>query len=1362
MIRILLLLLLTFSVTLFAQEKNKSIGFAENKGQIVDQKGKPNPNVKFLLNSRGLNVQLRKNGFSYDVYENRKVALTEADLRKRKNLNLDETEKNKLPDYSLETVNHRVDIDFEGSNAGVVLEGSGKSKDYNNYYTVKHAPEGVLMVHKFDKVTYKNLYPNVDVVFFVPVDSTKVVEYNFIVRPGGKVGDIKMKFNGVKTHLEDSKIKMETRFGIMEETLPLSWTEAGGDRNEVAIGYKKIRKNVYGFDFDESQVIGKTVVIDPVPVRLWGTYYGNEIDVHYTMGIANITTDNNGNSYMSGSTTASNSSYATAGAHQSFNPNVTTFNSKGIIVKFDANGNRLWGTYYGGDGLSPIKDIKADSQNNIFICGWTQSVANISTAGSHKPSLSGYTDAYLVKFNDSGMRIWGTYYGGTEDESALGLAIDDVDNIYIVGNTSSTSEIAVNCNFKPQLTVGPLYSVDGFVAKFNGSGNILWSTYAGGESNDGFTAVAVRDNQVLVGGYTLSFTNISTSGVFMESHNPITHFDGMVYKFNSSGFRLWSTYYGGEQVDYIYTVELDDEGNAYLGGETASVVNMATPESFESAAGLWPYNGFFAKLNSNGQRLWGSYMLDGFIRSIVYKNNSIYLGVTNGIMTHPNWTNPCSYRTSSFFEGYIGKFTKLGTFVWGSFIGGNISSSLDNSIEIAINQNNDIYICGQTSNSNTGVTDANSYQTSILGTFNNYFMMKFHEGDLCSMEFQPTSNSPICASQTISFNDIPSGYVYSWTGPNGFTSTIQNPTITNANATNNGLYTLVINDGTACSCEKTYTFSIVVEDNLSPVPTVSGLPMITGGCTTIITSIPTALDNCAGTITATTLSPLSYSIPGNYTIMWNYADGNGNSYSQTQNVVIVPTAIPIVNQNFYYCLGSNPIISDVIITGQNIKWYDALNGALLADTTLLIDGVTYYVSQTINGCESTRIPVMVNAQSTPAPSGIAVQTFCDTQVLTLADFVVSGTDLKFYDGNIGGNLLPTSTTLVDGVTYYASQTLNGCESISRLALTPDIISGIPANGYAELMCDDLGDGVENVDLSDYNGNLIANASAYTFNYYTSFTAAENEGISITGFSNYTLNTGLSTIYVRVEFANSCYEVVALELTVVALPKLNMKDSYSVCENGFITITADAAFDSYSWSTGATSQAIVVTNGGNYEVTVTKNTNGLICSSTKNITVEVSQKATITAVETVDWTSNDNVITVYVDGSGVYEYSVDGVNFQSSNQFFGLPNGEYTVYVNDTKGCGVAKKDVYLLMYPKYFTPNGDSYNDFWGIQFYQNEMNLVVKIFDRYGKFIKQLNAKDPVWDGTYQGNNLPATDYWFTVIREDGTEYKGHFTLKR
>ena len=474
-----------------------------------------------------------------------------------------------------------------------------------------------------------------------------------------------------------------------------------------------------------------------------------------------------------------------------------------------------------------------------------------------------------------------------------------------------------------------------------------------------------------------------------------------------------------------------------------------------------------------------------------------------------------------------------------------------------------------------------------------------------------------------------------------------------------------------------------------------------------------------------------------------------------------PTIVGLVD----FCKQNNATLNEITITGQNIKWYDALtNGSLLPNSTLLVNGTTYYVSQTINGCESERIAVTITVYETVAPTGIAVQTFCDTQVLTLADFVVSGTDLLFYDASVGGNLLPTSTTLVNGVTYYASQTLDGCESFVRLALTSEIISEVPANDFSAMVCDDLNNGSEKVDLSDYETNLIATASAYTFGYYTDFAAAEsgNAGNSITNFSEYELHLGLNLIYVRVVYNNLCFKVVTLQLTLTPSPYLNMTDSYSICENGSVKITADTGFDSYTWSTGATSQAITATQAGNYWITVTDNNNGLICSSTKNITVELSNKANITAIETVDWTSNENVITVYVNGLGDYEYSIDGINFQSSNQFYGLPNGEYTVYVNDINGCGVAKKDVYLLMYPKFFTPNGDSYNDVWGIQFYKNELQMVVKIFDRYGKFIKQLSATDPFWDGTYNGQVLPSNDYWFTVIREDGTEYKGHFSLKR
>ena len=83
------------------------------------------------------------------------------------------------------------------------------------------------------------------------------------------------------------------------------------------------------------------------------------------------------------------------------------------------------------------------------------------------------------------------------------------------------------------------------------------------------------------------------------------------------------------------------------------------------------------------------------------------------------------------------------------------------------------------------------------------------------------------------------------------------------------------------------------------------------------------------------------------------------------------------------------------------------------------------------------------------------------------------------------------------------------------------------------------------------------------------------------------------------------------------------------------------------------------------------------------------------------------------------------------------------------------------MYPKFFTPNGDGYNDTWAIKFSNFEPGLKVTIFDRYGQLLKILNNTNS-WDGVCNGNKLPSSDYWFVVTRENGKEYRGHFTLKR
>lgn len=177
---------LLFTSHLFSQSKTQSIGFKENKGQIIDQKGKSNTAVKYLLNSNGLNVQLKKNGFSYDVYEVNKIPVVRSQTAKTLPYQIPEKDKEEKPEYNLEYTFHRIDIDFVNSNSKVELITEQKSADFDNYYNIPNKPEGITGVHQFKQITYKNIYPSIDVVFTIPNDPKKVVEYNFVIHPKEK------------------------------------------------------------------------------------------------------------------------------------------------------------------------------------------------------------------------------------------------------------------------------------------------------------------------------------------------------------------------------------------------------------------------------------------------------------------------------------------------------------------------------------------------------------------------------------------------------------------------------------------------------------------------------------------------------------------------------------------------------------------------------------------------------------------------------------------------------------------------------------------------------------------------------------------------------------------------------------------------------------------------------------------------------------------------------------------------------------------------------------------------------------------------------------------------------------------------
>ena len=174
-----------------------------------------------------------------------------------------------------------------------------------------------------------------------------------------------------------------------------------------------------------------------------------------------------------------------------------------------------------------------------------------------------------------------------------------------------------------------------------------------------------------------------------------------------------------------------------------------------------------------------------------------------------------------------------------------------------------------------------------------------------------------------------------------------------------------------------------------------------------------------------------------------------------------------------------------------------------------------------------------------------------------------------------------------------------------------------------------------------------------------------------------------------------------------------------------------------------------------------------CSASATAIVGISSIATAYAEVGLDF-SNNQTITVHVTGgSGWYEYQLNNGPFQDEPYFTGIRGGEHTVTVKDKNGCGVSDPIyVYALDYPRFFTPNGDGFNDVWNVSGLRDQPDSEIFIFDRFGKIIKRITPSGIGWDGTYNGHALPATDYWFTLsYRSDNgqkREFKAHFSLKR
>jgi gliding motility-associated-like protein len=203
--------------------------------------------------------------------------------------------------------------------------------------------------------------------------------------------------------------------------------------------------------------------------------------------------------------------------------------------------------------------------------------------------------------------------------------------------------------------------------------------------------------------------------------------------------------------------------------------------------------------------------------------------------------------------------------------------------------------------------------------------------------------------------------------------------------------------------------------------------------------------------------------------------------------------------------------------------------------------------------------------------------------------------------------------------------------------------------------------------------------------------------------------------------------------------------------------------------GETNATLVVDEAGTYSVIATNWLTG--CSSaptlsTATATVTETMPATTMTVVQSEYFSDNTTITINVTGAtGSLMFSLDEGPLQSSNMFTGVRPGVHLVIVIDTEGCTYLTQEVTIIGYPNYFTPNGDGINDTWNI-IELNQPGAKLYIFDRYGKLLKQLSTQGNGWDGTYLNQQMPASDYWFSLEYMDNNgltkKFGSHFSLKR
>ena len=958
------------NIDLAELENLSTFGFEENKGQLLDVNGKATPDILFRYQN-DIDIYISNKGLSYVFI-----------------------------DANEERIEwHRIDMLLQGVDLSQkkIRKEKPSEQGYINYY-LPHCPEGITGVNSYRKIIVENVYDKIDWVIYA---FEKQVKYDFLVHPGGDPSQIQFHYEGVENIINNgNNLSLETPLGKITEGDLFCYQTINDNRYTINASYQSTPKF---FEYQISNIDqGFALIIDP-PLQ-WGTLYCDRSspDILRAENFLDMCIDATGNIYITGMIASYTFPVFSSGGG-AFMQNSPGFpNPKNAynacILKFDNNGVRLWATYYGGSTYEEGRGIALDNANNIVVTGFTQSSDFPTFSGGggnyYQNSLQGLQDAFILKFNNTGVRTWGSYLGGSKNDWGTAVETDNGGNIYVTGYTDSS-------DFPTQNPGGVFYQgalaggQDLFLTQFSPGNQMIWSTFIGGDGIDQAYAIDVSNsNEIIITGKSSS-SNYPTQNLPGAYNQAIGSgsMDIILTCFNAAHGMKWSTYYGGSSIDEGHAIHFDKNDQVYVTGSTRS-----TDFPLQNSGGFMQntfggfYDWFILKFDANFNNVWSTYY-GGDKADVGYGITTDPLGnmFATGYMMSTN-TSTMNPGSGAFFQGnnngfkelFIGKFDASDNMVWATYYGGDGNEEGN---EIVTDLFGCPFIVGYT-NASVSTTlptknpGAGAYYQAHDKLNGNYdgLILKFCP-DVVPLVAAIEGEDVACygdstGSATVTPLGGAPGYTYAWSPYGGTGATANNLvagtyTVTIKDTDDSTITkTITINEPTAITISTSAPYNICGGDNIT-------LDVLVSGGTP---NYSYNWDNGASTDSSYQVAPTDTS---SYKLVVTDSAGCKDSLDLTVNVV--PEIIAMVSPDIILCEG----MSDTLFASGGSTYSlmlpagldDPTSSSPIASPTVT---TTYSVIVKSGSCEEDTAVVTVNVVAQVVANAGADKTICEGNEATLS------------------------------------------------------------------------------------------------------------------------------------------------------------------------------------------------------------------------------------------------------------------------------------------------------------------------------------------------------------------------------------------